>query len=88
MVNYLPQKMMFFVALREINWCSLINMCPNQYHYGNMCIVIICCPVCGVIKFKCERTFLIMRGFFAQSKSQGKKVSISRTKRDFNVKLN
>ena len=49
----------------------------------NMCILIICCPVCDVKNLKL--TFLSNR-FSTKPKSQVKSINISRTKRAFNMK--
>ena len=42
---------------------------------GNMCIVIICCPVYDVIKFEVNPTFL-MKPFFFKTKKVNKKLNV------------
>ena len=50
---------------------------------SNMCIVIICCPVCDVMNF--EINFLI-KWLFNITKKSDKNMNISRMKRAFNMK--
>ena len=51
---------------------------------GNTCIIIISCPVCDVINFKINQSFLT-QPFFYITKKSGEKY-ISRRKRVFNMK--
>ena len=50
----------------------------------NMCIVIICCPVCDLIGFEINHSFLIKPIFYITKKWE-KNVNISKTKRAFNM---
>ena len=48
-------------------------------------ILIICCPVCDVINFKINHSFLVKPFFYITKKSE-QTVNISETKRAFNMK--
>ena len=53
-----------------------------------MCIVIICYPVCGVINFEINISFLIKPfSYMTTHKNQHENLNISRTERASNMKL-
>ena len=54
-------KKIFFMlySISWPNWISWLPFLPEIL--GNMCIVIICCPVCGVINLKLTIAFLSSR---------------------------
>ena len=75
-----------FVMSYFINWPSFIVwLLLLIVILGTMCIVIICCPVCDVINFKINHSFLVKPFFYITKKSE-QTVNISETKRAFNMK--
>ena len=75
-----------FVTLHFIKWPNLIAWLPLLLEIlGNMYIIVICCPVCDILSFEINHSFLI-KLFFYITKSQDKNVNISRTKRALNMK--
>ena len=68
------------------NWLNFIAWLSFLLEIlGNMCIVIICCPVCEVINVEVNHSFLIKPFSYITKKSE-KIVNISRTKTAFNMK--
>ena len=75
-----------FRTLYFINWLNSIAWLSLLFEIlGDTCTVIICCLVCGVIKFEINHCVLTMP-FFYLTKSQHKNVKILRTKRGFTKK--
>ena len=76
-----------FFLLYSINWPNFIAWLPLLHEIlGNMCIVIVCQPVCEVINFEINHIFLIKPFFSKWPKISDKKLNLSRTKRAFKVK--
>ena len=76
-----------YISLSHYNWPNLLAWLPLLLEIlGNMCIVIIRCPVCDVINFENNISFL-NKPFFDIIKSQDKNVYISRMKKAFKVGL-
>ena len=68
------------------NWLNFIAWLSFLLEIlGNMCIVIICCPVCEVINFEVNLSFLIKLFSYITKRSE-KIVNISRRKTAFNMK--
>ena len=64
-----PRKVFFI--LYSINWPNFIAWLPLFLEVlGNMCIDIICCPVCDVINFENNHSFHI-KSFFHPTKNSG-----------------
>ena len=62
-----------FLMLYPINWPNFIVWLPLFLDLlSKMCIVSICCPVCDVMNFKINRSFLI-KLFFHKNKNSGQK---------------
>ena len=58
------------LMLYSINWPNFILWLSLRLEIlGNMCIVIICCPVCDVIHFRNSNSFLIKLFFYITKKS-------------------
>ena len=74
-----------FVTLYFINWLKFIAWLPLILEIlGNVCIAIICCPVCD-INFESNLNFQISSRFLHKQKVW-KKVSISRKKWAFHMR--
>ena len=65
-----------FLTLCYIAWLLLLEI------LGNMCIVIICCPVCDVINFEINQSFLI-KPFFFITKMSGQKCKYLKNEKSF-----
>ena len=70
-----------FLTFNPINWPNLIVWLPLLIEVlGNICIVSICFPVCGVIDFEINLAFLSSH-FPRWPKKSGQKFKYLRTKR-------
>ena len=77
-----------FLFLYFINWPNFIDWLPLLLQkLGNICIVIICCPVFDVINFEVNKRLLLPSCLSTHPKSQDRNVNISRTKNVINMKL-
>ena len=75
-----------FLMLYFIIWPNFIVRLPLLLEIlGNMCIAMICCPVCDVITFEINYNFVI-KPFFNISKKSEKNVNNSGMERAFNMK--
>ena len=75
------RKMLFM--LYSINWPNSVAWLPLLLEIlGNMCIVIICYPVCGVINFEINLSFLITP-FLYITKKAGQKRKYLKNERSF-----
>ena len=72
-----------FITLYCIDWPSLIAWLSLLHEIlGNMCIIIICYPVCDVINFEIKHSFLIKLFFYIIKKS-GWKCKYLKNKKSF-----
>ena len=54
-----------------IIWPNFIAWLPLLFEIlGHICILIICCPVCDVINFEINQSFLIEPFFYTAKKSE------------------
>ena len=59
-----------FLMLHFICWPNFIAWLSLVLDIlGNICITIICCPICGVINFEMNHSFFIMSFFYITEKS-------------------
>ena len=71
------------LMLYSIDWPSFIVWLPLLLEiFGNMFIVIIFCPVCDVINFEINHSFLI-KAFFYITKMSGQKCNYLKNKKRF-----
>ena len=69
--------------LYSIDWPSFIVWLPLLFEIlGNMFIVTIFCPVCDVINFEINHSFLI-KAFFYITKMSGQKCNYLKNKKSF-----
>ena len=60
-----------FLMLYSINWANLIVWLPLILEIsGNLCILIVCYPVCDVVNFKITFAFLLTRFRDQQSRAK------------------
>ena len=72
-----------FLVLCSINWLNVIVWLPLLLEIlGDICITIVCKPVCDVINFKINLIFLI-KLFFYMTKNVKAKAEISRGQKEF-----
>ena len=72
-----------FLTLYFINWWNFIAWLPLLLEIlGDMSIVTICCPICGVINFEINRSFFIKPSFYITKKS-GQKCKHLKNKKSF-----
>ena len=72
-----------FITLYCIDWPSLIAWLSLLHEIlGNICIIIICYPVCDVINFEIKHSFLIKLFFYIIKKS-GWKCKYLKNKKSF-----
>ena len=72
-----------FLMLYSINWANFIVWLHLRLQIlGNMCIVIISCPVCDVINFEIKLNFLI-KSFSYIAKKSGWKLIFLENKKSF-----
>ena len=75
------------ILLYSINWPSFIVWLPLLREIlSNMCIAIVCWPVCDVINFEINLIFLINPFSLIWPKIQDKNLNILRKKRAFKMK--
>ena len=66
-----------FLMLCSITWSNFVAWWPLLLEIlSNMCIVIICCPVCDVINFEIKHSFLI-KTFYIHNQKVRTKLEIS-----------
>ena len=81
-----------YFANYSVNWPNFIVWFPLILEIlGNMYIVIVCFPTCGVINFEINLIFLIAfpylsKAVFYMTKKSRQNVNIPKAKRDFQVK--
>ena len=74
-----------FLMLHSIDWPNFTVCLPSLLAIlDNMCIVIICCPVCDIINFEINHSFLI-KALLCRTWTQDKNVNISRRKKAFSI---
>ena len=72
-----------FLVLYSVNWPNFIVWLPLLLEIlGNICIVIICCPVCDVIKVEINHSFLT-KPFFYMTKKSGQKCTYLKSEKNF-----
>ena len=76
-----------FLRLYFINWPNFIVWLPLLLEImGTICIVIICWPVCDVINFEINHSFLIQPFFYVTNSSGQKCKYLKNEKGFFNMK--
>ena len=69
-----------FLLLYSLNWPNSIVWLPLLLEMlGDMCIVIICCPVCDVINFEINHNFLTV---FVRNQTFKTKMKISQEQKE------
>ena len=87
----------FSALFLKKNICHAMFYSLNKFHIlialtieilDNMCSAIICCPVCDVIKFAINHSFLIKPFFFYITKRSGQKCKYFKNEKSFWQEIN